>query len=381
MTIPVALHKLSTYDPEQVENALRQLLDPLGGMKAFVKSGQKVLIKPNLLMGKPPEKAVTTHPEILRQTILLAQEAGGIVTVGDSPGLGKSEVVARKCGVYDVIKATGAKFAPFEVSRPITIRDNAGTFHHLEVAADVLDADVIINLPKLKTHQMMGMTGAVKNLFGLIVGMRKVRMHLQAGTNKGFFALMLLELAERFEPALTIMDAVVGMEGNGPGSGDPVFLNTLLASKHALALDAVAIALVGLSPESVWTQKVAYETGRSGSTLEQIELLGTPFKELQVSKFKPAKTTDINFGLPAPFKNLLKNSVTSKPFILKNCELCGQCISHCPPNAMKIRKDHVTIDYGLCIRCFCCQELCPHGAVKTEQGLLLRLYEFINQKR
>ncbi|MBW2451844.1 MAG: DUF362 domain-containing protein [Deltaproteobacteria bacterium] len=381
MTLPVALNKLSSYEPEHVENALRQLLEPLGGMKAFVKPGQKVLIKPNLLMGKPPEKAVTTHPEIVRQTILLAQEAGGIIYVGDSPGLGKSEVVARKCGVYDVIKSTGATFAPFEVSRPITIKDNSGTFHHLEVAADVMDADVIINLPKLKTHQMMGLTGAVKNLFGLIVGMRKVRMHLQAGTNKSFFALMLLELAERFEPALTIMDAVLGMEGNGPGSGEPVLLKTVLASKHTLALDAVAIALVGLSTDKVWTQKVAYETGRLGSTLDQVKLLGTPLEELKVSGFRPAKTSDINFGLPAPFKNLLKNSVTSQPSISADCQLCGQCISHCPPSAMKIRRGQVTIDYGLCIRCFCCQELCPHGAIKTEQGLLLRLYEFINQRR
>ena len=177
-----------------------------------------MLIKPNLLAGKHPDRAVTTHPEIVRQVILLVQGAGGKVSVGDSPGLGKPANVARKCGILDVIEETGARFAPFEESVPISLR--TGTFHHLEVAREALDADVIINLPKLKTHQMMGYTGAVKNLFGLVVGMRKARLHLQAGTDKAFFALMLLELAERFKPAFSIMDAVVGMEGNGPGNGD-----------------------------------------------------------------------------------------------------------------------------------------------------------------
>ena len=182
MTLPVSLQALPDYAPARVQDALLQLLDPLGGMPSFVKPGQTVLIKPNMLSGKSPDKAVTTHPEIVRQVILLAKEAGGSIWVGDSPGLGKPESVARKCGIMDVIEETGAQFVPFEESVPIALQE--GTFHHLEVAREALEADVIINLPKLKTHQMMGYTGAVKNMFGLVVGMRKVRLHLQAGTDK-----------------------------------------------------------------------------------------------------------------------------------------------------------------------------------------------------
>ena len=234
MSRAVSLQALADYDPGRVRDTLTLLLAPLGGISHFVKPGQKVLIKPNLLAAKAPDKAVTTHPEIVRQTILLTQGAGGKVTVGDSPGLGKAASVARKCGILDVVEETGASFATFEESVPITL--DTGTFHHLEVARESLEADVIINLPKLKTHQMMGYTGAVKNLFGLVVGMRKVRLHLQAGTDKAFFALMLLELAEYFSPALSIMDAVTGMEGNGPGNGDPVHLGALLASTHPIAL-------------------------------------------------------------------------------------------------------------------------------------------------
>jgi uncharacterized protein (DUF362 family)/Pyruvate/2-oxoacid:ferredoxin oxidoreductase delta subunit len=306
--------------------------------------------------------------------ILLAKSAGGNVSVGDSPGLGKPETVARKCGIMSVIEETGVEFAPFEESVPITLQ--AGTFHHLEVAREALETDVIINLPKLKTHQMMGYTGAVKNLFGLIVGMRKVRLHLQAGTDKAFFALMLLELAERFKPALSIMDAVVGMEGDGPGSGDPVQLGALLASPEPLALDTVATTMVSLPGQNVWTQAVARETKRNGTILEELQLFGTPLNQLKTARFKPAKNADINFGLPTPVKNLLKSAITAQPKVTEKCVGCGHCVTHCPPEAMTLDTSGLKIDYNRCIRCFCCQELCPHNALETHQGVLLRLADF-----
>ncbi len=379
MSLCVSLRNLSDYQPGRVEEALHLLLEPLGGIARYVKPGQNILIKPNLLSGKSPDKAVTTHPEIVRQVILLAQRAGGSVNVGDSPGLGKPENVARKCGIMEVIEETGARFASFEESVPVSLA--TGTFHHLEVAREALEADVIINLPKLKTHQMMGYTGAVKNLFGLVIGMRKARLHLQAGTDKAFFALMLLELAERFKPALSIMDAVVGMEGNGPGSGDPVQLGALLASSHPVALDTVATAMVNLPEQSVWTQHVARQTGRQGVDLAEIELLGVSLLRLKTNRFRPAKSADVNFGLPTPVKNLLKNATSAQPEITGECQLCGHCVAHCPPQAMTTIKSGVMIDYGRCIRCFCCQELCPHNAIRTRQGILLRLSDFIHGHR
>lgn len=377
MSLPVSLQALPDYQPEPVRDALLRLLEPLGGMAGFVKPGQRVLVKPNLLSGKAPERAVTTHPEIVRQVILLAQQAGGRVSVGDSPGVGKPAAVAAKCGILAVIEETGARFAPFDVSVPIAAA--GGTFHHLEVAREALETDVIINLPKLKTHQMMGYTGAVKNMFGLVVGMRKSRLHLQAGTDKAFFALMLLELAERFPPALSIMDAVVGMEGDGPGSGDPVAIGAILASPSPLALDSTAIALVGLDAASVWTQKVARETGRPGSRLEDVTLHGDPLDRLRPPGFRPAAGTDINFGLPAPLKRAFRRALTARPEVLASCQRCGHCVSHCPPEIMSLGNDRVEIDYEHCIRCFCCQELCPHKAIATRQGCLLRAAELLRR--
>ncbi len=380
MTLQVSVQALSDYTPGRVNQALQRALEPLGGMQAFVEPGQKVLLKPNLLTGKPPEKAVTTHPEIVRQTILLAQTCGGLVSVGDSPGLGSPQSVARKAGILQVVIETGAHFVPFEKS--VTVRSQGSTFHELQVAQALLEADVVINLPKLKTHQMMGLTAAVKNMFGAVVGMRKARLHLQAGSDKAFFALMLLELAEHLKPALSILDGVIAMEGEGPGSGDPVQVGALLAGVEPLAVDTVAAHLLGLAPDTNWTQKIARRSGRRGADMTDIQICGTDPATLRPQHFRPAGTTDINFGLPGPVRDLLRNSLTARPAVRAgHCVRCGHCVSHCPPQAMHTGRHQVGIDYQKCIRCFCCQELCPYGALQTEQGLLLKLADFIKGRR
>lgn len=375
----VSVQAVTDYRRETIEAALEQLLAPLGGMAAFVQPGQKVLVKPNMLAGKAPEKAVTTHPEVVRAVIRLAQKAGGVVAVGDSPGVGAPRQVAERCGILSVIEETGATFAPFVDS--VKVRPKGKTFHELEIARDILDAEVVINLPKLKTHQMMGLTCAVKNLFGAVVGMRKPGLHLQAGADKAFFALMLLELADFLRPALTIVDAVTAMEGNGPGSGDPVHVGALLAGAEPLAIDAAAIELLGMRAESVWTQRVAREKLLPGSRLEEIEIVGADLRSLRPRAFRPAKSTEIHFGLPAFLREPLKQSVTAWPVVdTKACLLCGLCVEHCPPQAMAIEDKRLTIDYKRCIGCFCCQELCPRNALITRQGLLLRLNRFITRR-
>lgn len=373
MKTKVVLEKLPVYDRSGAELALERLLAPLGGMEAFVKPGQRVLIKPNMLSGKSPDKAVTTHPEIVRAVICAAQTAGGIVSVGDSPGVGTARQVAARCGILAVVEETGATFAPFEES--VEIAPRGGTFHRLELAREVLDADVVINLPKLKTHQMMGMTCGVKNLFGAVVGLRKPRIHLQAGADKAFFALMLLELADRIRPALTIVDAVTCMEGDGPGSGDPVQVGVLLAGAEPLAVDVIAAELTGLAPRSIWTLEQARATGRPFSRREEIELLGVPLHQLRPRTFKAAKQTDLHFGLPERLRRPLRRALTARPVVdHQACRRCGICVTSCPPRAMSLHANRVQIDEHRCILCFCCHELCPYGALHTRQGILLRLF-------
>lgn len=374
----VVLQSAPDYRRQTIESALERLLAPLGGMGAFVTPGKKVLVKPNMLAGKPPEKAVTTHPEVVRGVIRLAQAAGGIVSVGDSPGVGSPRQVAARCGILPVVEETGASFAPFADS--VQVRPPGNTFHQLEVARDVLEADVVINLPKLKTHQMMGVTCAVKNLFGAVVGMRKPRLHLQAGEDKAFFALMLLDLADFLRPALTIVDAVVAMEGDGPGSGDPVQIGALLAGADPVAVDTAALRLLGVRPETVWTQRMARESGRFGARPEEVEILGDDPEGLRPASFRPAKSTDIHFGLPVFLREPLKRSLTARPVPdMERCELCGLCVEHCPPHVMGVEGKRLVIDYGRCIGCFCCQELCPRGAIATRQGFLLRLSRYLGR--
>lgn len=380
MNSRVALIAASDYRRAAVEDALRRLLGKLGGMEAFVRPGQRVLIKPNLLAGKAPDKAVTTHPEVVRATIRLVQEAGGRVSVGDSPGIGTPLQVARRCGILDIIEETGADFAPF--SESVRVGPVGRTFSQLELARDIVAAEVVINLPKLKTHGMMGLTCGVKNLFGAVVGMRKPALHLQAGADKSLFALMLLELAEQIKPALTIVDAIVGMEGNGPGSGEPVAIGALLAGADPLAVDSVATRLVGMTADDVWTQRLAQQTGRFGSRLSEIEVCGDTLERLAIPRIRPAQSADVVWRLPRWLHAPLNRSLSARPYADRHlCSRCGLCVKHCPPQAMHISGSRLHIDYRRCIHCFCCQELCPSGALLTRQGLLLRLSRWISEGR
>jgi len=371
MKCPVALVATPDYSPANLDASLAALLQHLGGLERYIRPGQRVLIKPNLLSGKPPEKAVTTHPELVRAVIEAVQRAGATPLVGDSPGIGTPLQVARSCGILEVCARTGAEFVPFEETTTISLGE--GSFQRLEIARAVLEADAIINLPKLKTHQMMGMTCAVKNLYGAVVGMRKIRLHLQAGTSKATFAELLLALAGRLSPALTIVDAVTAMEGNGPGSGDPLHLGVLFGGADCVAVDTLALELTGLPPERVWTHQAALRRALPGCRREHLEILGDDPARLRPASFRPAKQTDVNFGLPGLLRRPLRKALTARPEIRHaTCVRCGLCVSHCPPRAMRL-EGRVEIDLTTCIRCFCCQELCPYGAIETRQGALLRI--------
>ena len=222
----VSLTKVPDYDRGKMGEALERLLEPLGGMAAFVLPGERVLLKPNMLYGKAPECAVTTHPEVLRAVIDLVKNAGGVPLVGDSPGFGDIRKVAEKSGLLQVCTDTGAELVEFAEAVEVA---GTGLFKRLELARPYLEADRVINLPKLKTHEMMTMTCAVKNLFGAVVGHAKAGWHLKAGADREMFARMLLEIYLLRKPDLTIVDAITAMEGNGPGSGDPVHVGLLLA--------------------------------------------------------------------------------------------------------------------------------------------------------
>lgn len=368
----VAIEKVDTYRPADVAAGLERLLLPLGGMGAFVRPGERVLLKPNMLSAKPPEAAVTTHPEVLRAVIRAVQAAGGVPLVGDSPGFGSLRAVARRSGMLAVIEACGAELVEFSEVHSVTA---TGVFRRFEVAAPYLEADRVINLPKLKTHEMMTLTCGVKNLFGIIVGAAKPAWHLQAGADRQLFARVLLEIYQLRPPELTIVDAITAMEGDGPGSGDPRQVGLLLAGATPVAVDVIAGEIAGIPKKLLFVEREAERLGLDGARRESIAVCGTPLESLQIEPFRLPPLSDVQFGLPRFIRERLRNLLTTRPVqIPERCVLCGVCVKGCPPEAIRIEGRTLVFDYNRCIRCFCCRELCPEAALDVKKGLLLQLF-------
>jgi len=366
----VSIIKCQNYHEEEVLEGLRQSIDLVGGIKNFVKNGDLVLLKPNLLYGKAPEKAVTTHPSIVKGMIQIVREAGGIPFIGDSPSIGSLTRAAEKAEIKRV--ADENKCPLMEFNKPIFPPKRGGTFFkQLEIDQRVLEADVVINLPKWKTHGMMLLTLGVKNLFGCIPGPRKALWHLKAGEDRKLFAQMLIDLYQIIQPSLTILDGIVGMEGNGPGSGDPIQLGLILASRDPLSLDQVVCDLLRIPRKSLMTNQVAFEEGMGR---DGIEVVGERLGEIRIPRFRLPPPSQPDWDLPRFLQKVLKNALTSKPVVEEEvCNACNRCVEICPPKVLNREERGLVFDYGKCIRCFCCQEVCPEGAISIQPGWALKL--------
>jgi len=369
METTVSIVKCRNYDEEKVLESLQQAIDLIGGTRSFVREGDRVLLKPNLLYGKMPEKAVTTHPFIIKGMIHIVREAGGIPFIGDSPSIGSLTRAAEKSGIKRVADETKCPLIEFD--KPLfPQKGGVRFFKQLEVDQTVLEADVVINLPKWKTHGMMLLTLGVKNLLGCVPGPRKALWHLKAGEDRKFFARMLVDLYQILQPSLTILDGVLGMEGNGPGSGHPIPLGLILASRDALSLDQVVCDLLGISRKSLTTNRVAFEQGLGRDT---IKVVGERVEEVRIPHFKFPPLPGRDWNLPVFLKRALKNALTSRPILEEGkCNCCNRCVEICPPKILKRKGKRLVFDYGRCIRCFCCQEVCPEGAISIKPGWGLR---------
>ena len=373
MTEWISIVRCAGYTYPQVLRGVKEVLEPLGGMGAFVKRGDRVLLKPNLLSGKHPDKCVTTHPTLVKAVAQLVQDTGGIPAIGDSPGVGGLGRVAAQAGIAEVADEVGCPLVEFKEVAKITTGDDY-TFRRIELARAVLEADVVINLPKVKTHSQTLLTLGVKNIFGCIPGMRKAQWHLKAGTDHSYFAGMLTELCQIVKPALTIADGVIGMEGEGPSNGNPRPLGLIIAGGNPFALDTAICRIVGVPVEELLTFQAARQRGFEGTDPQQIEVLGQQVEDVAVSPFFLPARFDVQWNLPGFIKLPLKNIFTPKPIIARDrCKACGVCADVCPPQAISLSNKKVKIDYHRCIRCYCCQEVCPEGAVRLQEGWVRRL--------
>jgi uncharacterized protein (DUF362 family)/ferredoxin len=376
----VAVVRCGDYESGRVLDAARRAVELLGGLGDSIGPGQRALVKPNLLSAAEPERAVTTHPSVVRAAVTLLREAGAEVLVGDSPGgveFGRTERVLDVTGVGPAARKAGADVVPFDggETRVVDCPDGA-VLKRFALAAPVLDADLLVSLPKLKTHGQTLYTGAVKNMLGCVPGGGKIRVH-QAAPQSRRLAAALLDIYSRARPHLTVMDAIVGMEGAGPNHGDPRPLGLLIASRDAVAADAVACHIIGYPARVIHILTQAAERGLGEGRLDRIEVVGEPLDEVRCPDFAHASNT-LTELIPGPLARLIGRAVTVDPVIdAQACRRCGLCQRSCPASAIvgDIEAGPPVIDHALCTRCFCCHELCPHDAVRLRRSLLVRLYE------
>lgn len=380
----VAIVRCESYDYIEVKKAVRRGINLLGGASRFAKKGEKLLLKPNMLAGDPPEKCVTTHPSVFRAAGEIFLETGAIVSYGDSPAIGSSEGAAKKTGMADAAAILGIKLADF--TTPVDVFYSEGRQNKkFSIAKGVLESDCIISLPKLKTHAFEKITGSVKNQFGCIPGFLKGEFHVKL-PDPDDFARMLLDLNIFLSPRLYIMDGIFAMEGNGPRGGTPKKMNVLLFSDDPIALDSTVCRILDINPEFVPTVKIGYEFGAGNYSEEKIEISGDGIESFVDKKFNIGRKP-LSPYVQGGVVSFLKNLLVPKPVIVKsNCIKCGVCINICPSNPKSVdwfegKNSVPSYNYKTCIRCYCCQEICPEGAIKLSVSLARRFLNSIMFKK
>jgi uncharacterized protein (DUF362 family) len=302
MSATVSLIRAETYEEQVLRQSVIDVLTPLGGMAAFVKPGQRVLLKPNLLTGARPTKECVTRLELVKCVAQLVQEVGGQPFFGDSPAFGSAEGVAKSNGYLPMMAEIGLPVVEFHGQRYSTASDN---FDNLLLSKEAMNADVVINLPKVKSHMQLTMTLGVKNLFGCVPGKMKAWWHMSAGKDANTFGEMLVETARAIDPDLTIIDGIIGHEGNGPSSGEPRSLGVLGASTNVFALDLAMLEVLNVDPQLVPTATAAQRLGYNPTAIEFP--LYRPV-DLQLSDWKlPEALMPIDFALPRVIKSTFRH--------------------------------------------------------------------------
>lgn len=300
----VSLIRANSYKSDSLATSLETLLAPLGGIAAFVKRGDRVLLKPNLLTGARPDKECVTRPELVHAVAELVLEAGGKPFLGDSPAFGSALGVAKANGYLPFLEELKIPVVEFHGKRYETASEN---FDHLRLCKEAMDADVVINLPKVKSHVQLTVTLGVKNLFGCVPGKMKAWWHMEAGKDVNRFGAMLVETARAIAPDLTIVDGIIGHEGNGPSGGEPRPLGVLGASADVFALDRATIEILGVDPETVPTI-AAQNHLRYGTELTEIAFPLVSPSELRIADWKlPDNLMPIDFGLPRVIRSTFKH--------------------------------------------------------------------------
>lgn len=370
----VAVVRCKTYDVEAVKPALEEALNAVNGLD-FVKHGMKIIIKPNLVSFKKPDAAATTHPALLEALVEMLLARGADVTIGDSPGGPHSLPLLNR--VYaatgmDRLEKLGAKLNRNMNEKTVDFPEGK-VLKNFTYTEYLDEADAIIDFCKLKSHGMLGMSAAVKNLFGTIPGLKKPEVHYKF-QNDAEFADMLVDLNEYFKPRLAICDAVVGMEGNGPTAGTPRQIGAIIASKSTYYADVVGAELIGMNIDGLPTLQAAYERGFAPASSKNLRVYGD-IRALTVDDFKAPPVRGLSFMRKGNVLHFIsKAALEHKPTLKKRlCVGCGECARMCPAKAIEMKNKKPHINREKCIRCFCCQEFCPRAAMVAHRPLAAKV--------
>lgn len=370
----VAVVRCKTYNVEAVKPALEEAVNAVNGLD-FVKSGMKIIIKPNLVSFKKPDAAATTHPALLEALVEMLLARGAGVTIGDSPGGPHSLPLLNR--VYaatgmDRLEKRGAKLNRNMNEKTVDFPEGK-VLKNFTYTEYLDEADAIIDFCKLKSHGMLGMSAAVKNLFGTIPGLKKPEVHYKF-QNDAEFADMLVDLNEYFKPRLAICDAVVGMEGNGPTAGTPRQIGAIIASKSTYYADVVGAELIGMNIDGLPTLQAAYERGFAPASSKNLRVYGD-IRALTVDDFKAPPVRGLSFMRKGNVLHFIsKAALEHKPTLKKRlCVGCGECARMCPAKAIEMKNKKPHINREKCIRCFCCQEFCPRAAMVAHRPLAAKV--------
>ena len=391
MTRPtVALVRCPTYDREQVREAVAEAFGLTPGADDLLGEGRRVLLKPNLLSSNdPPERAVNTHPEFVRAVAEYCIAHGCKVFIGDSCGslaAGSTAKAIAVTGLDVVADETGAEIVNFDKIPSVQVGVAGGrVMTSVGVAEVYQEVDVVVTLPKFKTHGLTLLTGALKNQFGMLPGRTKKDTHV-AAPKPVAMAEALVDVYSAARPHLAVMDGIVGMEGNGPAAGPPKEVGLVLASLDGVALDAVVANIMGFAPGEVLTTAFAHRRGLGIGDLAEIDIAGVSLDEARIDGFKmpPQRIQSILFSLiPGAVVRWLFNQLGSRrPVILDDrCVRCGLCVANCPVGAMQLKKGKITCATSKCISCYCCTEVCPERAIEMRRPWAGRLIGFLAARR
>jgi uncharacterized protein (DUF362 family)/Pyruvate/2-oxoacid:ferredoxin oxidoreductase delta subunit len=382
----VSLLSCSSYDDSNLKDKILQSLTNID-FDPQLFQGLRIGIKPNLLIPSDPERSIITHPVFFQNMVQLINEYKGIPVLVENPAVHSLNTALKQTPYGDIIQALNIDVPDMTPTQLIPF-DDAKQFKRIEISKAFFDVDMIINLPKLKTHGLTVLTGALKNLFGVIPGLKKSRMHLKAPSRDDFSNFMmdlyggLLYGFDPPKPIIHVMDGIIGMEGEGPGlSGTSVPIGVIISSRDPLAVDWTASQVINVPWEDIPTLKAGFQRSYCISSPDEIDIIGDDLDKVCLSSFKVSKNSIFSNAVRWPFtSSFFKQLLVEKPVPqAEKCTLCYQCMRICPAKAIQPAEQQEKIpnyDYNKCIRCFCCMEICPEAAIKTQRGWLQWLLRY-----